>query len=392
MDIVKLNGVIKPYLWGDKYFISSLLGTKKPEHPQGELWIGTHTMGEASLLEDDTLLSDYLHAYPTELLGPSHLKRFHEELPFLLKVLAIKDPLSLQVHPNEDQARRGYQKESDQREVVDPSQLNYKDDKQKDEVLLAITPITAVVGFRKIGDILENLSQILVQHPDLFIGCATSEEFFKKLITLDDQMKRELLDELKTYLEIEREVDASLFLNSVDIAKRALMLYPEDIMCFASFFLNVVHLSEGEAIHVKPTTLHAYIYGHGVELMSSSDNVLRGGLTSKKIDVDELLSTLSFYEGDSVKVTKIEHSKNFYSFNVPSKEFIFSYFEKGKQSVEQRDTLEIALVIEGNGKITWDNKEIRYKKGDILLIPAIIGTYTIENSGLVVLASVPREN
>ena len=151
-------------------------------------------------------------------------------------------------------------------------------------------------------------------------------------------------------------------------------------------------MNEGEAIHVKPTTLHAYVAGHGVELMSSSDNVLRGGLTSKKIDVEELFSTLSFYEGDVSKVKKIYHSDSFYSYDVVSDEFVFSCLEKDVHILEKRSTYEIVLVIEGKGKISWENKEIRFNKGNILLIPSIIDSYTIENSGLVVLASVPKEN
>ncbi|NCB03182.1 MAG: mannose-6-phosphate isomerase, class I [Spirochaetia bacterium] len=394
MDVVKLNGVIKPYLWGDSYFISNLLGhnRKKSSQPQGELWIGTHEAGEATLVIDETPLKEYLSTNSDEVLGSSHIQRFGKDLPFLLKVLAIKNPLSLQVHPNKEQAEKGYAREREMRALGNPSQLNYSDDRQKDEVLFALTPVTAMVGFRDIKSILEDLSAIIGEHFNLFSTLSTSEEFFKVLLNIDESIKREMLKDLEAYVSITKEVEPSLFLNSREIALRALSLYPEDIMCFAPFFLNVVHLDIGQAIHVKPTTLHAYVYGHGVELMSSSDNVLRGGLTNKKVDVKELLSTLSFSEERIEKVTKRNVSDYMYTLNVESKEFVFSYVEKGMSEGENHDTLEIALVIEGNGKMKWNQKEIRYSKGDILLIPSTIDFYTIQNSGLVILASVPKEN
>lgn len=391
MDIVKLHGVIKGYEWGDSYFISSLLNRRKSNHPQGELWMGTHPMGVASLVIDDTPLTHFIESYPIDVLGEPHIKRFGHELPFLLKVLAIKDPLSLQVHPTSEQAVVGYEKESEQRGVLDATLLNYKDNRQKDEVLFALTPLTAMIGFRSLEEIIENLSSILGDKVSPFLHCFTIEDFFRALLLLDEETRESMLLTLKEYVNEKSEVEPSLFLSAKEIAKNSLILYPDDIMCFAPFFLNVVHLEVGTAIHVKPTTLHAYVYGHGVELMSASDNVLRVGLTHKKIDVKELLSTLSFYE-EKVDIASVsKKSDTYYTIDVPSKEFVFSYIEKGEVSITEHSSVEIAFVVEGSGQIMWDQKEIRVNKGDILLIPSVIDSYTIQNSGLVVIASVPKE-
>ena len=391
MDIVKLSGVIKPYEWGDSYFISNLLNRVKSNHPQGEMWIGTHPMGISTLLMEETSLHEYIDSHPTQVLGESHIKRFGHELPFLLKVLAIKDPLSLQVHPNSEQARVGYDKEKELRGFTEAALLNYKDNRQKDEVLFALTPVTAMVGFRTLQEIVENFSLILKYEDHIFSHSASIQDFFQTILCLDSETKIDMLIALKEYVSESDEVEPSLFLSSKEIAKRALSLYPDDIMAFAPFFLNVVHLEVGSAIHVKPTTLHAYVYGHGVELMSASDNVLRGGLTHKKIDVKELLSNVSYYEDavENAPITQLDDS--YYRINVDSSEFVFSYIEKGEVSFTDHSTLEIVLVLEGSGNIVWGQKEMRIKKGDILLIPSIIDSYTIQNSGLVVMASVPKE-
>jgi mannose-6-phosphate isomerase len=126
--------------------------------------------------------------------------------------------------------------------------------------------------------------------------------------------------------------------------------------------------------------------------MSASDNVLRGGLTSKKVDVKELTSTLSYHEGKIEVASTTQVSDNYYTIDVESSEFVFSYLEKGEVQLDNHNTIEIALVLEGNGKITWNQKEIRINKGDILLIPSIVDSYKIENSGLVVIAYVPKDS
>ncbi len=223
MDIVKLSGVIKSYEWGDSYFISSLLNRKKSNYPQGELWMGTHPMGESTLLMDEIPLSQYIASSPIEVLGASHIKRFNEELPFLLKVLAIKNPLSLQVHPNSEQAKRGYEEETEQRGLTEAALLNYKDNRQKDEVLFAITPTTAMVGFRTLSEILENFSLILHEKGDIFVNCTSVEEFFETLFILDGNTKESMLLDLKEYVNTPSEIEPSLFLSSKEIAKRALL-------------------------------------------------------------------------------------------------------------------------------------------------------------------------
>ena len=391
MDIKKLSATVQPYRWGDTYYIPQLLQKRATSKPQAELWMGTHPQGPSSIKGEELSLQEYLESNPEEILGPSHLQRFGISLPFLFKVLAINEPLSLQVHPSSALAKEGFALEAIEREHTDPSLLNYKDDKQKDEVLYALTPVTAMVGFKSIEDIRSSFTQFLPD-PSLLFGEETSvETFFLSLLKLEGEQKHEVIDFLKAYVEGIEGDATSLFLSPSEIAKRALELYDDDIMVCSPFFLNVVHLKRGEALHVTPRTLHAYVYGQATELMSCSDNVLRGGLTHKKVDVPELLKVMNFTPLEPKIAPMRSLSDTIEQVEINSNEFVYQIYHQGEVVREGRTTVEIALVVEGSSTFYWDDKQLRCTRGDVLLIPSSIDSFSIDNGGLIISASVPSQ-
>ncbi len=389
MDIRKIGGTIQPYLWGDSYFIAQLLQKEKSASPQAELWMGTHPQGPSRIIGEDLSLQEYIEHDPEKILGSSHLERFGVTLPFLFKILAINEPLSLQVHPSSDLAVEGYRNEENKRGTVDVSDLNYKDDKQKDEVLYALSPVTAMAGFRPLEDIRDSFSSFLTDSAHIIEPGDTVETFFRTLLNLDSKRRFEVIGSLREYLAGMKEENTSMFLSPFEIAKRALDLYDDDIMVCAPFFLNVVHLEPGQALHVKPGTLHAYVYGHAAELMSCSDNVLRGGLTRKKVDVEELVKVVSFTSEEPTLLTSKKIGDTVERIEAGSEEFAYQIYHAGTIVQDDRRSVELALVVEGKATFIWKGRQLRCTKGDSVIIPASIRGYELENDGLIISASVP---
>lgn len=244
-----IDGVIQHYAWGDPEFIPALLGREPDGRPWAELWLGTHTNGPATMggrpLADTT--------------GP---------LPYLLKVLAAAEPLSLQAHPTRAQAVAGF------------AAGRYPDDQPKPELLMALTPFTALCGVRP---------------PDRTIALLErlgADELAARVAA--DGPGAALHDLYRGRLPLEPIVAACRPADGPEAALvRALAdRYPGDPSVGVTLLLNHVTLAPGEAIFLGPGNLHAYLHGAGIELMAASDNVVRGGLTTKPVDVDDLLHVL----------------------------------------------------------------------------------------------------
>ena len=276
--IVKLEPVIKDYAWGNDYFIANLLG-KEPCGPQAELWIGAHKSGSSTMScasgECDgnccygRLLSEYIEEHPC-FVGPEGSDK-KVEFPFLLKVLAIGQALSLQCHPNAQQAKAGFESKN----------KAYQDANPKAEMLYALTPTLLMCGFRELNQIKSNFERVV---PNVW-ACYFSQvgsiaDFFHTLYHLDSDALASAIKELSNNKGLLDALQLEVF-N---------FIYPKytDPGVFAPLFLNVVRLQAGQAVYLKPQVLHAYVLGNGVELMNNSDNVLRAGLTQKYMDVNEL--------------------------------------------------------------------------------------------------------
>ncbi len=273
-EILRIKPVIKDYAWGNDFFIADLLGLDH-EGPRAELWMGAHRQGSATL-ESGEALCDFLDSNASF----AGLKSA-DDFPYLFKVLAIAQPLSIQCHPDRDQARLGFEGEADKHGKVDRKLWNYQDSNPKAEMLYALTPVKAMCGFRKLEDskrLLEKAVPNLYKEHISEIGSVY--ELFDTIYRFDG-------DTLSFgEAELLKNCEALGALSPIikDLGDR----YFGDPGVFGPLLLNVVELEPGQAIYLKPRVLHAYISGNGVELMNNSDNVLRAGLTKKHMDVNEL--------------------------------------------------------------------------------------------------------
>lgn len=386
MDIHRITGVIKDYPWGNDYFIPKLLGIPS-NGPMGEYWMGAHPSGDAKV-EGVVSLSHVIEENPGRTLGPVTCGRFGAKLPFLFKVLAINNPLSLQCHPTKEQAEQGWIKESRARK--EGLACNYQDDNEKAEIIEALTPLTAMCGFLPLDRIKENFDVFIPSSSRKFGLVRDSiKDIFFGLYALGEDQKTEVLWEFKSRLiQKDDKMKVGDFLTYKGVAMEALDEYPGDIGALAPIFMNIVHLMPGEALYLEPDTLHAYVYGNGVELMSASDNVLRGGLTHKKVDLGELSSIMSFRPSDPEKVAMREDPYGRLAAPVPSDAFLLLSCRKGEYEVEKPETA-IMLAVEGDVRISQGGETLLLRRGQACFIPYCAGPYSMSVDSLAFVAKVP---
>lgn len=387
MDILKIKGVVKDYDWGNKEYIPSLIGGYDGE-PQAELWIGTHPSGDATLSSGEKL-SEYI-ASNHSVLGERAFSAFGK-LPLLFKVLAIARPLSLQCHPNIRQAQEGWKNEADKRKRGED--CNYQDDNEKAEIIAAITPVTAMCGFRSLDEVEKNLKGIIPATFDKYFSSYQSiKELFYGIYKLHADERREILAEADCSISASSEESfIGEFYTEKGIFEKCRSVYPDDIGALFPYILNVIHLNSGEALYLNPDTLHAYVYGNGVELMSASDNVLRGGLTKKRIDLDELGRIMDFSSAtiDKVHCHIDEYGRKVYE--TPANAFSLSSLDSGEYAIDNRHC-SFMILLDGSGVVEEGGEKMDINKGDILLIPSSASRYMIKLEGKAYMAEVPECN
>ncbi len=386
--IYKVKGVIKEYDWGSKDFLPALFGYEANGKPQAEAWFGCHPAGEATL-EDGSKLSDLIKSSPKTLLGKACADKYGT-LPLLLKVLAINDPLSIQCHPDIPIAKQGYANEAPLREKgVPSSELNYKDDNQKAEVIYALTPLTAMCAFRPFIGLTANLKRVIpASFEKHFSDKTNAKDLFETLYTLNKEDLHEVITELIENMEKEPVSPDPAYLSEKDIVLKAYSLYGDDPGLLCPYMLNIVHLKTGEALYLTPRTLHAYVKGNGVELMSLSDNVLRGGLTHKKVDVPELMKVMVIESsGDKSEKQKLEDGR--VRVLTPTEEFALCILEKGEYNIEE-NAASLLLCLDGKTLIEAEGKEIVLEKGDCAFIPFAVAPYSVKSFSLTIQALVPN--
>lgn len=310
----QLDNVLRDYAWGSTTAIANLLGRPGSGRPEAELWIGAHpdSPSVAHVPEDgtDMPLDALIGRDPEHFLGAGSVARFGPRLPFLAKVLAAAEPLSLQVHPSLEQARAGFARENDAGVPADAANRNYRDDNHKPEMIFALTPFEALCGFRPVAgtrQIVAHLVQCFdtarIPVPAVLAGLQEDlsgagdgegealQRAFRRLITGGEAVAEataqvvSLLTSGAPLAPFQDELSTVVSLNGK---------YPGDAGVLISLLLNRISLRPGEAVYLPAGNVHAYLHGLGVEVMASSDNVLRGGLTPKFVDVPELLRTIDF--------------------------------------------------------------------------------------------------
>ncbi|ENE5197857.1 mannose-6-phosphate isomerase, class I [Vibrio parahaemolyticus] len=383
--IYTLNNPVKNFPWGSRTAIRDYFGIDNSnlEH-QAEIWMGAHPSASSSISQAgvDISLCDVIASNPDYWLGKETKENF-SSLPFLMKVLAAEEPLSIQVHPSKKAAELGFAKENEQGIPLDAANRNYKDANHKPELVYALTPYLAMNGFREFAQIVANFDAIdLPVLEDVFQpfkqdpNPLTLAEFFAAILALEGELKAQAISQLLNSLKM---IDKDHFAYQASLLiSRFSHLYPEDVGLFAPLFLNVIELQPGEAMFLYAETPHAYIHGLGVEVMANSDNVLRAGLTPKHIDVEELVANTNF---ESVKYEDLllEGSVDLgrTTFNTPVDDFNVDVLTNTRASFDVSSP-EIILCIQGEVCFSYKSKLLVITKGESVVIPAHMKKYNID--------------
>jgi mannose-6-phosphate isomerase len=320
-------------------------------------------------------LAELIASDPVAYLGATVCESYGR-LPFLFKVLAAGRPLSLQAHPNLEQARRGFAKEEEAGVPLSAGHRNYKDSSHKPELIFALSQFFALSGFRRPGQALalvrtfcpaptQRFRLILADfesHPSE----AGLRRFFQALFSLPDSERKILVAEMGMI-----RAQDGLSGEAARLApwvEQLAELYPGDAGVVASLLLNLVELSPGQAMYLPAGNLHAYLSGLGLEIMASSDNVMRGGLTSKHVDLPELTSILSFHAFSPLVQTGTQVDLvggRCTRFITDAQEFELSMVEL-TSGLFQTDGPEIWLMLEG--ELTCSGLDAVFRRGEQLFV------------------------
>lgn len=369
--IAQLTGTVKYYDWGGFSFIPALLNTSNDEEKTfAEYWLGIHPQSDNRVVdrEKSQLLRDIINKEGASALGKAVYERFGS-LPFLLKILDVRDMLSIQVHPSKAAARKEFASENKAGIPLDSPARNYKDDNYKPELMVAMSEFWLLHGFRPP----DKIKAIFGTVPELsFLLPVFDVSGYKGLYTLVMEMpQQEVNERLQPLLDriIPLYGDGQLAKANPDYwaAKAALGFSKKgqvDRGIFSVYLFNLVQLKKGEAVFQDAGVPHAYLEGQNVEIMANSDNVLRGGLTSKHIDVQELLKHVKC-EATYPEILAGTTSGNERVYKTPVPDFELSSFTIKKNATVsfKPGTAEILLLVEGEVKVSDGKNEVILKKG-----------------------------
>jgi mannose-6-phosphate isomerase len=363
MALFELNFALRADPWGmlgaDSYFGKVLLSKDDARNSEklGEAWCGSHIARPSLIVGNDKNLSEVIQENPASILGESIAKEFGSALPFLLKILTIATPLSIQVHPNKNKAQELFEKHPER----------YKENSEKTEVAVAITPTKLLVGFRELIQIVNLISRF--EPAKKFFRAELKEPtiqgLYSKLLTARvDEVARLNSDTANIILSsTPKRQEDRLFVKLFE-------LYPEDSGVYQLYFLNLVTLEPGEGIFTPADIPHAYLSGELIECMTPSDFVIRAGLTVKDKDVEALLEVISY---DVFKVEKLMAAKgrtNFFPYQTPGKNFIL----EAKSGVTNEvfsgpESPVVYFCLSGSAKVSTKDSFLDFSAGRLCLVP-----------------------
>jgi mannose-6-phosphate isomerase len=394
-----LKNTVQEYAWGSYTAIPELLGNDSPANtPQAELWMGAHPKAPSKVKLNGEWMSlmKLIEKNPKDILGKVVAEKYNNRLPYLFKVLAAAKPLSIQAHPSLAQAKEGFIMENSLGIPLDAHNRNYKDDNHKPECICALTFFWALNGFRKISSILALLEKICPQglKSDLnnLRGKPNSlglKKFFQAIMTMGRAQQNQIIADAIINAQKFTEDDQA-YKWMIDLHNE----YPADIGVFSPILLNLICLKPGQAMFLPAGELHAYLDGVGIELMANSDNVLRGGLTPKHVDVPELLNVLNFEERELDILSPEESNDCERIYASRADEFVLSVIEIKKDltcySPDNRG-VEILLCTDGEAIITdlGNDDKLAFGRGKSIIIPSAVKRYSIEGNATLYKAGVP---
>lgn len=403
--IGQLDNPVRPYGWGSRTTIPELLGRPPTGQPQAELWMGAHPGSPSTVRTRAGVipLPDLLADDPVGQLGPAVVAEFGPRLPFLLKIIAADAPLSLQAHPDARQAREGYADEEARGVPLDAPDRNYKDPHHKPELIVALTAFDALCGFRKVDGTVRLLDVLLAAGAADPLGPYVRalqarpdrdglREVVTRLLTLPEDRRQDLVGPVAAACRVAL-ADGTAHGGGVTAELRcALELadrYPGDVGVALALLLNLIRLEPGEAAFMPAGAPHAYLRGTGVEILAGSDNVLRGGLTPKHVDVPELLRVLDVADGPAPLVSPRPDGAELV-YDTPVADFRLSRVDVASGSVTlPAGGPQILLVVDGGVAATDPaGTEVPLARGASLWVPATVPV-TLTGAGVVFRATVP---
>lgn len=388
MSLIKLNNVIQNYPWGSKHSIGQLFGIPNPtQEAQAEIWMGAHQNGCSKDATSGELLSSIIAKNPIPILGAYTDARFGE-LPYLFKVLAAETPLSIQVHPNKQKAEIGFERENKLGIAINAANRNYKDPNHKPELVYALTFYRAMNGFRPIKHIVElfrkaniHTLEAEVTQLDQAANDEALQRFFSSIMTLDGKRKADALQEL--YRAYSHPSDTVMAREALEYSRQFKAHYPDDIGLFSPLMLNTVELAPGEAMFLHAETPHAYVHGTALEIMASSDNVLRAGLTPKYIDVPELIDNTIFRSilPEEIKLNPVRMQGKL-SYPIPVDDFGFEIlFSTNDVNTHYLRSAEILFCIEGGVTISTQEQTFELVAGESVFVGCDSQSYQYQGKG-----------
>ncbi|HKE19682.1 MAG TPA: mannose-6-phosphate isomerase, class I [Kofleriaceae bacterium] len=390
-----LDNPIQRYAWGSRTAIPALLGRPAPgpgEPPWAELWMGAHPSAPSRVeMSGRAIGLDQLAAqHPHEVLGARVARAHGPRLPFLFKIIAAERPLSIQCHPDAAAARAGFERENRLGVALDARERSYRDASHKPELLVALGAFSALVGFRSPREIRDRLAAAgarqlagAVSALDQPRGLAS---FLASLLRLPAAGRRGLLDQVAVGLAGDVSAEA-------EWVRRLAADYPGDAAAVAPLFLNLVELEAGQGIYLGAGVLHSYLGGVGLEIMASSDNVLRGGLTDKHIDVDELIAIV---RAEPMRPAVLTPSRGpLCEYATPAQEFRLGHVDLAQRAAHVRAGAqrgpEIVLSFADRCRLVdgETGTRLELQRGSAALITAQVTSYRVEGEGRVWIAGVP---
>lgn len=379
--IKQIKGFVQHYAWGGYHFLPALLSLDNKERkPFAELWFGDHSGGTSPLIHSDDSKTENLRQFidldPSSLLGEKTYIKDGGRLPFLLKILDVHKMLSIQAHPSKEAAIKGFLDENKRQIPLNAHNRVFKDQNSKPEMMVALSPFWLLHGFLPAGKAAEQLDKIpsLKEFSNVFKTEGIKKGYQKWMELPQTEIDKILAPLRKSLLDAP---DASLNKNSPDFwAKKAFHDFIRedghlDRGIFSIYVMNIVHLQPGEAIFQDSGLLHAYLEGTNIELMVNSDNVFRGGLTDKYMDIPLLLDHLDFRPTLPNKLKPVIIDQKEKRFIIPSSDFELKEYalEKGVDlCIPPSSGPSLLLCLHGSICLKAENSLI-VPSGEALFVP-----------------------
>ncbi|UPK75073.1 mannose-6-phosphate isomerase, class I [Nocardioidaceae bacterium SCSIO 66511] len=384
-----LENQTRSYAWGSRTLLADLLGTAVSDEPQAELWIGAHPEFPSGLVDSEHDLFGLIASDPSSVLGTQVRAAFGDRLPYLMKVLAVERPLSLQVHPDDAQASAGFAAD---RDVPDAERV-YKDPNHKAELVYAVTPFEALCGFRPVSAARDTFLELAHRMP----GVREFAQLAHQLDVPDDATAlravcRQIVGLAPDEIEVLADCLPGAAANSADpslrVAASLAAAYPRDPAVLLAILMRHVSLAPGEALGVEPGMPHTYLHGCVVELTTCSDNTIRAGVTPKPTDPEQFLDVLQYrpVASATLRARNVGPAERNYTTGHPEFELTVVHLAPGL-CVRWEPRPRSILVLDGKVSVTDETGTCELGCGESVFVPAGAGAVEVKGDGVAVQAT-----